>query len=80
MFPGFCQSMSTLSQRLAKLDVVERRRVMDERNAKRRAVPKPSAPSVVLWDDRVIDPDYDDLCNWYSADMPLNPSEQVTND
>lgn len=66
--------MSTLSQRLAKLDAVERRKVMDERNAKRRAE-YAVRPKVLLWDDPareraddMLEPDFDDLCNWFSSD------------
>ena len=71
--------MSTLSQRLAKLDAVTRRRIMDERNAKRRAE-YAVRPKVLLWDDparelpkrrwddQTVEPDFDDLCNWYSDD------------
>ena len=69
--------MSTLSQRLARLDAVERRKVMDERNARRRAE-YAVRPKVLLWDDParepakrvddMLEPDFDDLCNWYSSD------------
>ena len=59
--------MSTLSQRLAKPDAVERRKVMDERNARRRAE-YAVRPKVLLWDGEPVDPDFDDLCNWYSSD------------
>ena len=58
--------MSTLSQRLARLDAAERRKAMDDRNAKRRAE-YAVRHKVLLWDGEPIDPDFDDLCNWYST-------------
>ena len=79
--------MSTLSQRLAKLDAVERRKAMDERNAKRRAE-YAVRPKALLWDEAnymakrqracdLIEPDFDDLCNWYSDDTLPSPGVQV---
>ena len=74
--------MSPLSQRLAKLDAVERRKAMDERNAKRRAE-YTVRPKVLLWDDPapkrvddMLEPDFDDLCNWYNSDDLPSPGAQ----
>ena len=83
--------MSTLSQRLARLDAVARRKAMDERNAKRRAE-YAVRPKVLLWDDpaynpdlgfgrkktedAMIEPDFDDLCNWYNSDELPSPGAQ----
>ena len=68
--------MSTLSQRPAKLAAVARRKAMDERNAKRRAE-YTVRPKVLLWDDQTVEPDFDDLCNWYHSDDLPSPGAQA---
>ena len=61
-------------QRLARLGAVARRKVMDERNAKRRVEVRPKAIERRVPDEpfvspysALLEPDFDDLCNWYNT-------------